>query len=76
MFKKLLILIEQKLRTIVWEETQRASRHFENVHHDRTREIVMLILDLHDKKWSIQSDTFLRELNINPEKYWEKYSKK
>jgi hypothetical protein len=33
---------------------------------DQTGDIVRLMLDLHDGKWSIQSDSFLRTLNIEP----------
>lgn len=67
-------LLTKWLRNIVWEETQRASRHFDYPRTDRTAEIVRLILDLHDKKWSFQSDAFLRDLNIDPKKYWIKYN--
>lgn len=42
---------------------------------DRAPELVQLILDLHDNRWSLKSDNFLRELNIDPEKYWKKYGK-
>ena len=68
-------IIEKWLRNIVWEETQRASTHFKQLNKDNTADIVKLILDLHDKKWSLESDSFLRTLNINPDKYWEKYNK-
>lgn len=39
------------------------------------REIVQLILDLHDKKWSFDSDRFLRVLNIDPTLYEKKFWK-
>ena len=72
MFKK----IEKLLRRIVWEETQDASRHFHKQGVDRTDDLVQLVLDLHDKKWSYKSDAFLRTLNIDPTPYWDKYRKK
>lgn len=38
-------------------------------------EVVQLILDLHNKKWSMDSDKFLRILNIDPTPYEKKYWK-
>lgn len=68
--------IEQWLRNIVWEETQEASKHFTKLSTDRTDDLVRLILDLNEKNWSFQTDRFLRELNIDPTPYWEKYKAK
>lgn len=70
MFKR----IDAWVRNIVWEESQRASTHFKPLSQpDQTAKLVQLILDLHDKKWSHQTDSYLRELNIDPTKYWKKY---
>lgn len=68
--------IETLLRRIVWEETQEASTHFAKLSNDRTADIVKLILDLNEKEWSFETDAFLRELNIDPAKYWDKYGVK
>ena len=62
------------LSEIVSEQVEMAVKHRRPVSSPNdTADIVRLMLDLHDEKWSFASDAFLRRMNIDPQPYWRKY---
>lgn len=66
--------LEDWIRKIITEVVYNELKH--RKHPDNQMgDLVNLMLDLHDKTWSFKSDRFLRVLNIDPKKYWDRYPK-